>query len=80
MRLLSTRDWKMRDFLGDEDVPPYAILSHTWEEEEVTFQQWDTMDISDISKLSGYWKIKQFGERAGADGYDWVWVDTYVVF
>jgi hypothetical protein len=27
------------NFCGD-DIPPYAILSHTWGEEEVSFQDW----------------------------------------
>jgi hypothetical protein len=28
------------DIVGDDKIPPYAILSHTWKEgEEVTFQE-----------------------------------------
>src|SRR6187399_1703921 len=77
MRLLSTRSWEMRDFLSDTEVPQYAILSHTWGEEEISFQQWETRDTTDISQLKGYQKIKKFGEQAGNAGFDWVWVDTY---
>lgn len=27
----------------DESIPPYAILSHTWGKEEVTFQEWTSL-------------------------------------
>lgn len=37
MRLLDTHNFKIREFRDDE-IPPYAILSHTWDEEEVIFQ------------------------------------------
>jgi len=77
MRLLSTRNWEMRDFISDAEVPPYAILSHTWGEGEISFQQWEAKDSIDISPLKGYRKIKEFGDRAAQDKFDWVWVDTY---
>lgn len=77
MRLLNTRSWEMRDFISDDDIPPYAILSHTWDEEEVSFLQWED-GSSEISRLKGYQKIRQFGKLAGDDGFDWVWADTYV--
>jgi hypothetical protein len=37
MRLLKTHPVEIRQF-GDNDIPSYAILSHRWDEEEVTFQ------------------------------------------
>jgi hypothetical protein len=37
MRLLNTDSVEIRQF-GDADIPPYAILSHRWSEEKVTFQ------------------------------------------
>jgi hypothetical protein len=77
MRLLSTQNWGIKDFISDDQVPPYAILSHTWDEDEVNFQQWENMEFSDISHMKGYSKIKKFGEQAAIDGFDWVWVDTY---
>jgi hypothetical protein len=77
MRLLSTQNWEMKEFISDGEVPPYAILSHTWNEEEVSFQQWETIPCSDINHLKGYKKIRKFGEQAAIRGFDWVWVDTY---
>jgi hypothetical protein len=38
MRLIHTKTRQLKEFLGDDNVPPYAILSHTWGEEEVTYQ------------------------------------------
>ncbi|KAL2020054.1 hypothetical protein VTK56DRAFT_8957 [Thermocarpiscus australiensis] len=57
------------------NVPRYAILSHTWgnEEEEVSFQ--DLMDGTGKNKL-GYRKIQFCGEQAWRDGLEFFWVDT----
>jgi hypothetical protein len=67
----------MTEFISDEDIPPYAILSHTWGEGEVSLQQWEQIS-PETTQLLGYQKVKQFGERAAADGWNWIWVDTYV--
>ena len=56
-----------------EDVPTYAILSHTWGAEEVTFQE--LMDGSGKHK-AGYKKIRFCGEQARRDGLQYFWVDT----
>jgi hypothetical protein len=64
-----------KDFVGD-NIPDYAILSHTWAadpEEEVTFQ--DLMNGDGKSK-AGYSKIRFCGEQATRDGLQYFWVDT----
>ncbi|KAK0387027.1 hypothetical protein NLU13_5341 [Sarocladium strictum] len=76
MRLLNTSTWKLHDFVSDESIPPYAILSHTWDEEEVSFSQWETLSLGELSPLQGYRKIRAFGDIAGKNGYEWCWVDT----
>jgi len=76
MRLLNTHNWEIQAFISDNEVPPYAILSHTWDEEEIDFQQWEGMVVSDISHRKGYNKIKQFSEKAAGNGFGWAWVDT----
>jgi hypothetical protein len=43
MRLLDAKAILLEEFVGE--VPPYAILSHTWGQEEVSFQ-----DIHELSK------------------------------
>lgn len=78
MRLLQCRDTGefglTKDFLDDEAIPPYAILSHTWEDgQEVTFK--DLTDGVGKSK-SGYDKIQFCGQQAEHDGLQYFWVDT----
>lgn len=41
MRLLNVDTLKLESYHHAETTPPYAILSHVWEEEEVTFQDID---------------------------------------
>jgi hypothetical protein len=54
-----------KDFLGD-DIPDYAILSHTWgaDTEEVTYR--DMTDGTGKNKI-GYEKIRFCGEQARRD-------------
>jgi uncharacterized protein YerC len=61
-------------FIGD-NIPKYAILSHTWgvDTEEVTYR--DLIDGTGKSK-AGYGKIRFCGERAKHDGLQYFWVDT----
>ena len=55
------------------DIPKYAILSHRWGVEEVTFK--DMMDGTSKSK-AGYSKIQFCGEQAKRNGLQYFWVDT----
>ncbi|KAF5363023.1 hypothetical protein D9758_012651 [Tetrapyrgos nigripes] len=52
MRLLNTKTLRVQEFLTK--IPPYAILSHTWENEEVTFQ-----DIQNIATLAATFNGRQ---------------------
>ena len=52
MRLLNARSLELEEFLGE--IPRYAILSHTWEEEEVLFA--DFQDIDAAKKKKGFEK------------------------
>lgn len=45
MRLINTHTLKLEDCL--EVVPKYAILSHTWGDEEVTLQDWSAPEMRD---------------------------------
>jgi hypothetical protein len=57
------------------NIPPYAILSHTWgaDDEEVTFK--DLTDHTGEDK-AGYTKIRFCGEQAASDNLQYIWVDT----
>ncbi|KAF3003092.1 hypothetical protein E8E13_007957 [Curvularia kusanoi] len=77
MRLLQIRSngsFGLVERFGD-DIPPYAILSHTWgsRDEEVSFQEME--NGSGKTKL-GYEKIVFCGRQAAEDGLDYFWVDT----
>ncbi|KAH8653982.1 hypothetical protein BGZ60DRAFT_473175 [Tricladium varicosporioides] len=65
-------EFSLTEDLGDS-IPQYAILSHRWEAEEVTFQ--DLMAGTGKSK-AGYRKIQFCGEQAAWDGIQYFWVDT----
>lgn len=58
-----------------ENIPPYAILSHTWgaDVDEVTLN--DLRDGSGKRK-AGYKKIQFCGKQPQKDGLQYFWVDT----
>jgi hypothetical protein len=59
----------------DEDIPKYAILSHTWgsNDDEVNYEDFKQ---GTASCKAGYAKIEFCGEQAARDGLDYFWVDT----
>jgi hypothetical protein len=69
MRLLDTHNFKIREF-GDDEIPPYAILSHTWDEEEVIFQDMEGNHEADKKR---YEKIKNCCSVAKANGFHYIW-------
>jgi hypothetical protein len=74
MRLLKCdNDGKLSLTECFDDIPPYAILSHTWGPEEVTFR--DMMERTRASK-TGFYKIQFCGQQARHDGLHYFWVDT----
>ncbi|KAL7907009.1 heterokaryon incompatibility domain-containing protein [Trichoderma velutinum] len=74
MRLLCAKTQKLTEFIGDT-IPPYAILSHTWEAEEITFQ-----DITDghsyRESKKGWAKVIKCCQQAIKDEFEFVWIDT----
>lgn len=73
MHLINTTTLELHSFLGT--IPAYVILSHTWGNDEVTFENMCKPDA--LTKTSeGYLKIKRCCEQAKEDGYSWAWVDT----
>jgi tetratricopeptide (TPR) repeat protein len=77
MRLLEIQhDGALRltkDLHGDDSVPAYAILSHTWHEDEVTF---DDLKHETGTHKAGYEKICFSAQQAQHDGLRYFWVDT----
>ncbi|KAH7393895.1 heterokaryon incompatibility protein-domain-containing protein, partial [Phaeosphaeria sp. MPI-PUGE-AT-0046c] len=80
MRLLNSRDQTFGSFDG-EAVPPYAILSHTWGDGEVTHQDmvawiYERKGSRSFREKKGFLKIDLTCKQADHDGLDWVWIDT----
>lgn len=73
MRLLNTTTKSLRDFPQGE-IPAYAILSHTWGDNEVLPS--DVASGLSVGKESYWRKIDGACKQATADGLGWLWVDT----
>ena len=69
--------------MGDYD-DDYAILSHTWEKDEITYKEMlkTASDAKDVQRAeairskAGYEKVLKAAEAAANRGYNYVWVDT----
>jgi len=72
MRLLDTSSLELKEF-WDNEIPLYAILSHTWEEEEVSF--WNMQSGRATSRVA-YVKISSSCKQAAVDGLKYIWIDT----
>ncbi|KAE9362670.1 hypothetical protein N431DRAFT_551159 [Stipitochalara longipes BDJ] len=72
MRLLNTETLRLETF-DEEPFPEYAILSHRWGSEEISFKE---LGAGSGCQKSGYHKIHTFCEKARNRGLEWCWVDT----
>lgn len=73
MRLVDSSNLRLRDFPAN-GIPEYAILSHTWGEDEVLFA--DVGRGIDNDEKTGYEKIRSSCKQAAAHGLGYVWIDT----
>lgn len=58
MWLIDTKSLLLTEFLGPE-YPDYAILSHTWEQEEVVFNEMISGTTPEARAKKGYTKIER---------------------
>ncbi|MCJ1399129.1 hypothetical protein MMC11_002331 [Xylographa trunciseda] len=72
MRLLHTTSFQFKEFF-DSQVPKYAILSHRWDDAEVSFQEFEQALRKQSAALD---KVLQCCRLARFRGLDWAWVDT----
>jgi heterokaryon incompatibility protein (HET) len=75
MRLLHTTKFHLEEFYRD-DIPQYAILSHTWGKEEVLFQD---IQNGTASRKAGWAKVEGCCSQARADNFEWIWIDTLCI-
>ncbi|THU98194.1 HET-domain-containing protein, partial [Dendrothele bispora CBS 962.96] len=72
MRLLNTNTFRVKEFLTE--IPKYAILSHTWEKDEVTFQDIQNFDVA--RRKAGWSKVENACNYVRQYKFDWIWIDT----
>lgn len=74
MRFINTHTLELIEFF-DSQVPAYAILSHVWGNEEISFAE--MLDHNETTKLkAGYRKITKFCALTKRHGFEYSWVDT----
>ena len=67
MRLLHTSEQRLYEFT-DHRIPPYAILSHTWGDNEVTYH--DFLEGKRTDKITCSCAL------AASESWDYIWIDT----
>ncbi|KAL8789727.1 MAG: hypothetical protein Q9213_000978 [Squamulea squamosa] len=90
MRLLRTATFNFEEFF-DGRLPSYAILSHTWGNEEATFEELQEDATTDLLRSTkncwangthdktvkeGHLKIIGCALQAEKDGFEYIWCDT----
>ncbi|KAG8529587.1 uncharacterized protein KY384_006224 [Bacidia gigantensis] len=73
MRLIHTTQLKLFEFT-ERDIPHYAILSHTWESGETSYQDFERHGADNDIVISS--KILRCCSLAASEGWQYVWVDT----
>jgi hypothetical protein len=72
MRLLNVKTLQLETFY-DENIPRYAALSHTWGDEEVTFED---LTNDKKRKKKGWRKIFASCFKAEQHLLEYIWIDT----
>ena len=72
MRLLNVQTLRLEDpiYPSANNFPPYTILSHTWGEEEVSFQD---LTSGRAGGLAGYRKLVGCCVKSKAEGFGHTW-------
>jgi hypothetical protein len=72
----NTGDLRFHEFEGEDELPAYAILSHTWHtnnKEEVTY---DDLETGSRQHKAGYRKINFCKKKASINELAYIWIDT----
>src|SRR5690348_5059404 len=78
MRLMQTSSLDMPGGLIFKDFPvsrlhEYAILSHTWGDDEVT---WTDFQKNIATRKETFDKVRRSCLQAMEDGVEWLWIDS----
>lgn len=79
MRLINIHTLDMKEFVAG--IPPYAILSHRWTDDEITLKEFRKrlkLDSVGYKKLIQFCKMVKRLESARPSfrNVEWVWIDT----
>lgn len=75
MRLLHAPTLEFEEFYDDSTRPKYAILSHTWGEQEVTYKDM-RKHRNQAKKKKGFEKITLTTKQTLKDNLEYFWIDT----
>jgi len=86
MRLIDTVTLALKEYINVRDCPKYAILSHRWLNDEITYQEyleyleylnsWDEASVAWVRKTESIQKIRMACNLASGRGQDYIWIDT----
>jgi len=80
MRLLNTKSLELAGPYVPDKVPDYAIFSHRWSDEEVTFADICNVPVpqreSHAKTRKSILKIQGVCKLALEHGYEWIWIDN----
>lgn len=74
MRLIDVNTYELKEFWGS-DIPPYAILSHTWADDEVSCSDMQER-LGAAKQKASFNKIRGCCIEAVKHGLKWAWVDS----
>lgn len=73
MRLVNIHTFQLEEFF-ERDIPSYAIVSHRWTTEELTYQTFEEGRADE--KSNGYRKLRAACRAATCYGVSYLWIDT----
>jgi hypothetical protein len=77
MKLINCTTLRIEEFFGSTASELYAILSHRWEDDEVTYQE--AICTQAPAHKAGWTKIREACRVAHSMGYEYAWVDTVCI-
>lgn len=74
---MNTLTYQLLEFIDDK-IPPFVILSHMWDAEEVSLLEVSILDLQDpsVHGRDCFKKIQNCCRQAQSDNIQWVWIDT----
>ncbi|KAL2272004.1 hypothetical protein VTJ83DRAFT_1375 [Remersonia thermophila] len=75
MRLINVHTLELEEFVGMQK-PAYAILSHTWGDQELLYTDMDDLERARRTKTAGFMKLEGSCALAKQQGFNYVWIDT----